>query len=94
MRYGEHDSSEASSPMFSGAEWRLVKCAKPAPTAASSTGCVGMQLGRIGLGRMGSNMVRRLIRGQHGCWSLIFNRKRPAPWSRRAAWELSHAPIV
>ncbi len=26
-----------------------------------------MQLGMIGLGRMGSNMVRRLIRGGHQC---------------------------
>ena len=26
-----------------------------------------MQLGMIGLGRMGSNMVRRLIRGGHDC---------------------------
>ena len=26
-----------------------------------------MQLGMIGLGRMGANMVRRLMRGGHGC---------------------------
>ena len=26
-----------------------------------------MQLGMIGLGRMGANMVRRLIRGGHDC---------------------------
>ena len=26
-----------------------------------------MQLGMIGLGRMGANMVRRLIRGKHSC---------------------------
>ena len=26
-----------------------------------------MQLGMIGLGRMGSNMVRRLLRGGHEC---------------------------
>ena len=26
-----------------------------------------MQLGFIGLGRMGANMVRRLIRGGHEC---------------------------
>ncbi len=26
-----------------------------------------MQLGMIGLGRMGANMVRRLIRGGHEC---------------------------
>ncbi len=26
-----------------------------------------MQLGMVGLGRMGANMVRRLIRGGHEC---------------------------
>ena len=26
-----------------------------------------MQLGMVGLGRMGANMVRRLIRGGHQC---------------------------
>ena len=26
-----------------------------------------MQLGMVGLGRMGSNMVRRLLRGGHTC---------------------------
>ena len=26
-----------------------------------------MQLGMIGLGRMGANMVRRLLRGGHDC---------------------------
>jgi 6-phosphogluconate dehydrogenase len=31
-----------------------------------------MQLGMIGLGRMGSNMVRRLIQGGHQC--VVFNR--------------------
>ena len=31
-----------------------------------------MQLGMIGLGRMGSNMVRRLLRGGHEC--VVFNR--------------------
>jgi len=31
-----------------------------------------MQLGMIGLGRMGANMVRRLIRGGHQC--VVFNR--------------------
>ncbi len=67
MRHDSRDSSAASSQMFSEAEWRLVNCAKSAPSAASSTRCVGMQLGTIGLGRMGSNMVRRLIRDQHEC---------------------------
>src|SRR6202790_4658179 len=31
-----------------------------------------MQIGMIGLGRMGSNMVRRLIRKGHSC--VVFNR--------------------
>src|SRR5258705_9619976 len=35
-----------------------------------------MQLGMIGLGRMGANMVRRLIRGGHDC--VVFNRS-PKP---------------
>jgi 6-phosphogluconate dehydrogenase len=35
-----------------------------------------MQLGMIGLGRMGANMVRRLIRGGHEC--VVFNRS-PQP---------------
>jgi len=35
-----------------------------------------MQLGMIGLGRMGANMVRRLIRGGHQC--VVFDRSREA----------------
>jgi 6-phosphogluconate dehydrogenase len=35
-----------------------------------------MQLGMIGLGRMGANMVRRLIRGGHQC--VVFNRAQKA----------------
>ena len=31
-----------------------------------------MQLGMIGLGRMGANMVRRLMRGGHQC--VVFTR--------------------
>ncbi len=33
-----------------------------------------MQLGMIGLGRMGANMVRRLMRGGHAC--VVYNRSR------------------
>jgi 6-phosphogluconate dehydrogenase len=33
-----------------------------------------MQLGMIGLGRMGGNMVRRLIRGGHDC--VVYNHSR------------------
>ncbi len=35
-----------------------------------------MQLGMIGLGRMGANMVRRLMRGKHQC--VVFDRSKPA----------------
>jgi 6-phosphogluconate dehydrogenase len=35
-----------------------------------------MQLGMIGLGRMGANMVRRLIKGGHAC--TVFDRSAPA----------------
>ena len=35
-----------------------------------------MQLGMIGLGRMGANMVRRLLRKKHSC--VVFNRS-PKP---------------
>jgi 6-phosphogluconate dehydrogenase len=39
-------------------------------------GTNSMQLGMIGLGRMGANMVRRLIRNQHQC--VAFDRSKPA----------------
>src|SRR4030042_1418061 len=35
-----------------------------------------MQLGMIGLGRMGANMVRRLLRGGHAC--VVFDRSQEA----------------
>ena len=35
-----------------------------------------MQLGMIGLGRMGANMVRRLIKGGHQC--VVFDRSQKA----------------
>jgi cysteinyl-tRNA synthetase len=35
-----------------------------------------MQLGMIGLGRMGANMVRRLLRGGHNC--VVFDRSQKA----------------
>ena len=42
-----------------------------------------MQLGMIGLGRMGANMVRRLIKKATTAWSSTGRRKRWANWSRR-----------
>jgi 6-phosphogluconate dehydrogenase len=45
-----------------------------------------MQLGMIGLGRMGANMVRRLIKGGHQC--VVFDR------SQQAVSELEHDKAV
>src|SRR5262249_56666341 len=41
-------------------EW---ECSRPSGRSTS----MGMQVGMIGLGRMGANMVRRLMRGGHEC---------------------------
>jgi 6-phosphogluconate dehydrogenase len=40
-----------------------------------------MQLGMVGLGRMGANIVRRLIRGGHDC--VVFDQN-PAPGAQLA----------
>jgi 6-phosphogluconate dehydrogenase len=45
-----------------------------------------MQLGMIGLGRMGANMVRRLVRGGHEC--VVFDR------SQKAVDELVHEKAI
>jgi 6-phosphogluconate dehydrogenase len=45
-----------------------------------------MQLGMIGLGRMGANMVRRLVKGGHQC--VVFDR------SQKAVSELEHDKAV
>jgi len=34
-----------------------------------------MKIGMIGLGRMGANMVRRLIKGAISVWCMIAHRK-------------------
>ena len=39
-------------------------------------GIINMQLGMIGLGRMGANMVRRLIKGGHQC--VVYDRSSEA----------------
>ena len=48
-----------------------------------------MQLGMIGLGRMGANMVRRLLKAGTSAWSSTCRRKR---WNElvqeKARWEL------
>ena len=41
-----------------------------------------MQLGMVGLGRMGANMVRRLLKGGHDC--VVYNRS-PDPVRAMAA---------
>ena len=56
-------------------EWRCGQAAasRDHPRRAESRGLIGlnrefvMQLGMIGLGRMGANMVRRLVRNRHTC---------------------------
>jgi phosphoglycerate dehydrogenase-like enzyme len=48
---------------------------------ARRTGWSTMQLGMIGLGRMGANMVRRLHEGGHDdAWSSTCRRKRWKSW--------------
>ena len=42
-----------------------------------------MQLGMIGLGRMGANMARRLVRGGHEC--VVFDRSQKAMDGRSGA---------
>ncbi len=44
-----------------------------------------MQLGMIGLGRMGSNMVRRLMKNQHECVVFDFNKDSVAALEREGA---------
>jgi 6-phosphogluconate dehydrogenase len=46
------------------------------PSSRSKSSPPSMQMGMIGLGRMGSNMVRRLMRAGHTC--VVYNRD-PAP---------------
>ena len=43
-----------------------------------------MQLGMIGLGRMGANMVRRLVKGGHHC--VIFDVSPKVEGGRRDSW--------
>jgi 6-phosphogluconate dehydrogenase (decarboxylating) len=60
-----------------------------------------MQIGMIGLGRMGANMVRRLLRGGHEC--VVFDmspkavdelvqEKAWAPWTARPGEEAGCTP--
>ena len=49
-----------------------------------------MQLGMIGLGRMGANLVRRLLRAGHSC--VVFDRNQAAVSSSRARGRSGPAP--
>ena len=42
-----------------------------------------MKIGVIGLGRMGANIVRRLLRAGHGC--VVYDAN-PAPWWLSTLW--------
>ena len=48
-----------------------------------------MQIGMIGLGRMGANMVRRLMGAGHHC--VVFNRS-PGPVQALAGVDLENVP--
>jgi 6-phosphogluconate dehydrogenase len=45
------------------ARWSI----NPAAESGVRTGIMQMQIGMVGLGRMGANLVRRLMRGGHAC---------------------------
>ena len=61
------------------------QCVKDAPDAAKHRGSWDMQLGMIGLGRMGGNMVQRLLRGGHTCVVFDSESARVAALSREGA---------
>src|SRR5580765_7963069 len=48
-------------------KWRVCGQAWVRPSTTFDKKGITMQLGMIGLGRMGANMVRRLVRGGHEC---------------------------
>lgn len=50
-----------------------------------------MQIGMIGLGRMGSNMVRRLMREEHEC--AVYNRHTEAVDSLRSEGAVGTASL-
>jgi 6-phosphogluconate dehydrogenase (decarboxylating) len=60
-----------------------------------------MRLGMIGLGRMGANMVRRLIKQGHNCvvfdrcqnlWTIWSRRRRQLPARSQSWWKNSQSP--
>src|SRR6266704_2642068 len=44
-----------------------------------------MQIGMVGLGRMGGNMVRRLMRGGHTCVVYTSNAQAAQDWAKEGA---------
>src|SRR5580693_935277 len=63
-------SSPAPGALVSGSRLAPARASMPAPArpARRGAGKVGqVQIGMVGLGRMGGNMVRRLLRGGHSC---------------------------
>src|SRR5262249_21983384 len=64
----------ANSPKSSARRGRRPPC-RPDPFETKGRTAL-VQLGMIGLGRMGANMVRRLLKGGHEC--VVFNRS-PKP---------------
>jgi hypothetical protein len=46
----------------------------------------GVTLGMIGLGRMGSNMARRLLRAGHECVCSTFIHSQLSTWPMLARW--------
>ncbi len=42
-----------------------------------------MQLGMVGLGRMGSNMVKRLLNNGHTAWCSTARRRRSRNWRKQ-----------
>src|SRR5437016_3188264 len=62
-RAGKHDAAEASA--------RQLNQRPDQPLSAAQKGEI-MKIGMIGLGRMGANMVRRLLKGGHEC--VVFDR--------------------
>ncbi|TMD69412.1 MAG: hypothetical protein E6I81_15800, partial [Chloroflexi bacterium] len=67
-------------------ERRETRTTKPKCRGLGSSKESAMQLGMIGLGRMGANMVRRLLKGGHQC--VVFDR------SPKAVQELTEEKAV
>src|SRR5262249_38399468 len=74
-------STPCWTPRFEASSNRRTREWRMSPSKESA-----MQLGMIGLGRMGANMVHRLLAGGHEC--VVFDR------SQKAVEELARAKAV